>query len=89
MDCRCNAVRLIGFTAKQRQENSGGTFTILVNLIKSDNGAAIRLAAAYALKNDVPLDATRAVTLRNIRDQLADKRIAAVLTETLDRFPQQ
>jgi hypothetical protein len=89
IDCRRWAVHQIGTAAKKAPNIAGEVFKNLIEQIKSSGNAEIQLAAAYAIKDSISLDAEHAAALRKIRGPLTDKRLTEVLDNVLDRTPKQ
>lgn len=63
-------------------------FAYMIEQIRGAKEREIRLGAAYAMKNFVPLDENRAKVVRDLRDRSEDAQLAKVLGEALERIKQ-
>jgi hypothetical protein len=79
---RRNALRIVGLMARGGPANTAA-FDALVERVRTSDEPAIRLAAAYAIKNIGTLDAARADSVRAARGQLSDQQTADVLSSAL------
>lgn len=80
---RESALWVVGHISKCGKDE-GLAFKLLVDEIKGAKEEQIRLAAAHALRNFVPLDKERTAIVKTLKETIQDKRVADVLQEALE-----
>ncbi|MCI0664323.1 MAG: hypothetical protein L0220_24965 [Acidobacteria bacterium] len=81
---RQNSAGLVGMISK-RSRDDAAAFNYLIEIIKMPNEDEIKTSAAYAMRNFVPLDKERLAVIQNLKTQISDKKLAAVLEEALNQ----
>jgi hypothetical protein len=83
---RQQALFVIG-TIAGRGQDEGLAFAFLTKEIQGAKEQELRMAAAYALKNLVPLDKDKAAVIRALKENVQDAKLLAVLQEALNGSP--